>query len=42
VLGLLLLDWSSECSTTPSVNSGPAKRPYLSSEMPELAREGYK
>ena len=39
-LGLPLMDWTSECSTTPSVNSGPAKRLHLSSEMLARAREG--
>jgi hypothetical protein len=39
-LGLLLMDWTSECSTTPSVNSEPAKRLHLSSEMLARVREG--
>ena len=32
--------WDLECSTPSSVNSGPAKRPYLSSEMLARVREG--
>jgi hypothetical protein len=39
-LGLLLLDWSSECSTTPLVLSGPDGRPCLSGELLVLVRAG--
>jgi hypothetical protein len=39
-LGLLLLDWSSECSTTPLVLSGPDGRPCLSRELLALVRAG--
>jgi hypothetical protein len=37
---LLLMDWSSECSTTPLVLSGPDGRPCLSRETLALARAG--
>ena len=40
-LGLLLLDWSLECSTTPLVLSGPDGRHCLSRESLALVRAGH-
>ena len=39
-LGLLFLDWSSECSTTPLVRFRPDRRPCLSRELLALVRAG--
>ena len=39
-LGLLLLDWSSKCSTTSLVLSGPDGRPGLSRELLVVVRAG--